>query len=112
MPFKPGQSGSPERRFKPGQSGNPGGRPKETLSAAYRELMKQKFPGDPEGRTWAQMIALSTAQQATGKKAKYQAAAEIADRTEGRPAQSVKLSGDAGAPIVVLSKVPRPERAS
>jgi hypothetical protein len=76
--------------FKPGQSGNPLGRPRSiTLSEAYRRALSQPLPGDPEGRTVAEVIAtLVCAKAADGDVA---AAREIADRTEGKPRQSVDV---------------------
>jgi hypothetical protein len=78
--------------FKPGQSGNPGGRTKsKELSAAYRRKLEQLIENDPKGRTFAELIADALINEAI--KGKVPAAAEIADRTEGKPAQSITLGG-------------------
>jgi hypothetical protein len=54
-----------EHQFKEGESGNPGGRPKgRKLSAAYAAILEQQFPGDHEGRTYAELIALGQAREA------------------------------------------------
>jgi hypothetical protein len=76
-------------RFKPGESGNPEGRPKLTLlSEALREQLAEVLPGVDE-RTTAEHIARSMIREAlTGN---VVAAREIADRTEGRPKQSVDI---------------------
>ncbi len=76
-------------RFKPGQSGNPQGRPKLTLlSEALREQLAEVLPGVDE-RTIAEHIARSMIKQAL--LGNVIAAREIADRTEGRPKQSVDV---------------------
>jgi hypothetical protein len=76
--------------FKPGQSGNPGGQSQmRLLSSVLRELLSRTYPGDPEGRTYAERIALGLAERAvTGDVA---AAKLIGDRTEGLPQMAVKV---------------------
>jgi hypothetical protein len=82
-----------EHQFKEGESGNPGGRPKgRKLSAAYAAILEKQFPGDPEGRTYAELIALGQAREAI--KGKTQAAVEMADLKEGRAMQAFHLTGD------------------
>lgn len=77
-------------RFKPGQSGNPGGRPRTApLSRAYRELLAQPVPDDPEGRTYAEVIAQVLARKAL--KGDIRAAQELADRAEGRARQAIEI---------------------
>lgn len=84
--------------WKPGESGNPSGRPKsKVLSDAYRRLLEEPFPNDPQGRTHAELIALGQVREAI--KGKTPAAAEIADRTEGKARQAVELSGPGGSAI-------------
>jgi hypothetical protein len=77
-------------RFKPGQSGNPAGRPKSiTMSEAHRKQLAKPFPDDPEGRTFAEVIAEKLAMNAaTGD---VSSAKEIADRTEGKPRQALEI---------------------
>jgi hypothetical protein len=77
-------------RWKKGQSGNPSGRPKsKTLSDAYRSKLEEPVPNDPEGRTWAELIAEAQVRDAV--RGNVQAAREIADRTEGRPRQAIEF---------------------
>ena len=77
-------------RFKPGESGNPEGRPKLTLlSEALREQLATVLPGVDE-RTIAEHIARSLVREAI--KGNVAAAKEIADRTEGKPKQSVDVN--------------------
>lgn len=77
--------------FQPGVSGNPGGRPKrKPLTEAYQALMNQVCPEDKDGRTYAQLIARALMKEAI--KGKVQAAAELADRVEGRVNQSLDLN--------------------
>jgi len=77
-------------RWKKGQSGNPSGRPKsKTLSDAYRNKLEEPVPNDPEGRTWAELIAEAQARGAV--RGNVQAAREIADRTEGKARQAIEF---------------------
>jgi len=86
-------------KWKPGQSGNPGGRPKSKLiSEAYRFKLSELVPDDPHGRTFAELIADGMVVEAVKGKNKVSAAGELADRTEGKPKQSVEHTGvDGGA---------------
>lgn len=87
-----------------GVSGNPGGRPKvKALSHAYRAHLEQVVPTDPEGRTYAEVIAAMLAKKAV--EGDVAAARELADRTEGRAPQSVTLE----KPEDPLLKKPRHE---
>ena len=83
-------------RWKKGQSGNPGGRPKSRLvSEALRTQLAALKPGDPKGRTYAELIAanlIEIASESDGSEAVH-AAGMIADRIEGRVKQQVELSG-------------------
>ena len=75
--------------FQPGQSGNPKGRPKSiTLSEALRQQLAQQIPGKSE-QTYAEKIALMLCKEAA--KGNVGAAREIADRTEGKPRQTVDV---------------------
>jgi hypothetical protein len=83
------EAGKPHR-FKKGQSGNPSGRPKsKTLSDAYKSKLEELIPNDPEGRTWAEIIAEAQIRDAV--RGNVQAAREIADRTEGRARQAIEF---------------------
>ncbi len=75
--------------FLRGQSGNPGGRPKGTvkLSTCYERSLARPFPGDPEGRTYAQVIADKAVELAAA--GDIAAIKEVTDRTEGRARQTV-----------------------
>ena len=79
------------RRFQPGQSGNPKGRPKSiTLSEAYRRELARVDPNDPEGRTYAEILAERMRERASS--GDVAALREMADRTEGKPRQTLSLS--------------------
>jgi hypothetical protein len=76
-------------RFKKGETGNPSGRPKLTrLTEALREQLAETLPDAPE-RTIAEAIARALIREAVG--GNVQAAREIADRTEGKPKQSIDV---------------------
>jgi Family of unknown function (DUF5681) len=77
-------------RWKKGQSGNLSGRPKcKTLSEAYKNKLEEPVPNDPEGRTWAELIAEGQVRDAV--RGNVQAARELADRTEGRARQAIEF---------------------
>src|ERR1700689_3007873 len=77
-------------QWKKGQSGNPSGRPKsKTLSDAYRDKLSESVPNDPEGRSWAELMAEAQIRDAV--RGNVQAAKEIADRTEGRARQAIEF---------------------
>jgi hypothetical protein len=76
--------------FQKGVSGNPNGRPKSlTLSEAFRRQLSQPVPGASDGRTFAEVIALQLCVAAA--RGDVSAAREIADRSEGKPRQSVDV---------------------
>ena len=93
------------RKWKPGESGNMSGRPKrKPLTDAYAALLDKPIPSDmarqlklDESTTYAEVIAMSLLREAV--KGKVNAAAELADRVEGRVVQTV--SGPDGGPIQV-----------
>jgi Holliday junction resolvasome RuvABC ATP-dependent DNA helicase subunit len=77
------------KKFTKGVSGNPNGRPKITkLTDALRQQLAENAPYAPE-ETIAEMIARALIYEALG--GNVQAAREIADRTEGKPRQSIDL---------------------
>jgi Family of unknown function (DUF5681) len=77
--------------FRQGRSGNPKGRPKSaTLSDAYRRMLASVVPGDIEERTFAEIIAHKVVMDAAF--GNLNAASELANRTEGRPRQSVEIT--------------------
>lgn len=76
-------------RFQPGASGNPNGRPKLTaLSEALRAELAAEMPGADE-QTYAEAIARALI--AAALNGDVAAAREIADRTEGKPKQSLDV---------------------
>jgi hypothetical protein len=82
------------RPWKKGESGNPLGRPKKTLiTDALRARLGEVDPSDPLGRTNAEIIADRMIARAKQRERGQQDAAEIADRTEGKPTQKVNLTG-------------------
>jgi len=85
-PFQKGH----KHAWQPGQSGNPGGRPKtRDLAEAYREQLAKVLANDPEGRTFAQVIAETMILQAA--RGSVGAAREIADRVLGKPRQALDI---------------------
>ena len=78
--------------FMPGQSGNPGGRPMGSVkvSSCYERALARPFPGDQQGRTYAQVIADRTIELAA--EGRIDAIKEITDRTEGRSKHTIDVS--------------------
>ena len=64
---------------------NPNGRGPKPITEAYTKLAHKKVPGDPKGRTYAELVA--EGQYTAAGKGKTEAAREIADRLEGKAAQ-------------------------
>ncbi len=82
-------------QWKKGQpSPNPGGRPRTAvLSRAIGAKLAELVPNDPKGRTYAELIADNLVNVATGRgKGVVAAVMQIADRTEGRPFQSIGVA--------------------
>ena len=83
--------------WKPGESGNPGGRPRrKPLSDAYSALLGQTVPPEiarqlriSEASTYAEVVAMALLKEAV--KGKVNAAAELADRVEGRVMERVQV---------------------
>jgi hypothetical protein len=82
--------------FEKGLSGNPGGRPKlRPLSKAYRDRLTEPFPRDPQGRTYAEVIAHAVIDGAVG--GSLECAKEAADRSEGKATQALEVYAPADA---------------
>jgi hypothetical protein len=82
-----------ETRFKKGQSGNPAGRPKSALySDALRRKLSQIDETDEHEpkRSYAEILAEKAILKA--KEGDIQALAHVADRTEGKPRQTLLLT--------------------
>src|SRR5882724_5696998 len=85
--------------YKPGQSGNPSGRPKKKpITDEYDEALRVGLPdeirlqlGLPRGATMASAIARRMVIRAVDSRDAVNAAREIADRVEGKAAQSVTM---------------------
>lgn len=84
--------GATGKGFMPGQSGNPGGRPKGSVkvSSCYERSLARPFPGDAQGRTYAQVIADRIVELAA--EGRIDAIKEITDRTEGRSKQTIDVN--------------------
>ena len=87
------------------RGGNPSGRPRKPITEAYADIADQKYPGDPEGRTYAQLIAEGQCKAAI--KGKTEAAREIADRLEGKAVQPVVGDNTAGMSVTLNIEVVR-----
>lgn len=88
-PFKPGQSGNEATQFKPGESGNPAGRP--PLPPEYKAAIAMIEPQAVE--------VLREVLEDRFHPRREQAAEYVLNRTQGRPRQTVELSGPDGKPV-------------
>ncbi|MFY9644744.1 MAG: DUF5681 domain-containing protein [Terriglobales bacterium] len=82
-------------RFKKGHpSPNPGGRPKSRLlSEALRSRLSEPVPDDPEGRTYAEVVAANLIDIACSEgSSAVTAMGEIANRVEGKARQEIAVS--------------------
>jgi Family of unknown function (DUF5681) len=76
-------------QFRTGESGNPGGRPRQSVSEAYRAQLSQSKKGDRQKRTYAELIA--DAQIRKALRGDTMAAKEVTDRVEGKARQAVDI---------------------
>src|SRR5262249_36020948 len=78
--------------WKPGQSGNPRGRPKKKpITEELERLLTEQAPNGG-GRSWAALIAEALLRKAsTGD---VRAIAELTNRVEGKPLQSLIVGAD------------------
>ena len=83
--------------FKAGQSGNPAGRPKKgkALSDELRRLLQSQAPGSKRSNLQVLVAKLV----AMARKGDRDCLRYIFDRLEGRPAQSMELTGDEKRPL-------------
>jgi len=79
---------------------NPRGRGPRPITEAYAKLAHKKVPGDPKGRTYAE---IAEGQYTAAGKGKTEAAREIADRLEGKAVQPVV--GDTTASMSVTLNI-------
>lgn len=87
--FRPGESGSKATQFPPGVSGNPAGRP--PLPPEYKAAIAML---EPEA-----MEVLRDVLQDEAHPRRQQAAEYVLNRTQGRPRQTVEISGPDGKPV-------------
>jgi len=79
--------------WKPGQSGNPGGRPKKrSISEELERLLAEDAPNSG-GKLWAEVIADALLRKA--RRGDVRAIAELANRVEGKPCQSLAVDVNA-----------------
>ena len=92
--FLPGVLQNPDSVWKPGQSGNPKGRPPGVKYIS--ELLRAKLhepanPKKPDGKTNGEVIVENWIDRAKQGIDSPAVAAAIADRTEGKPRQTVEV---------------------
>ncbi len=96
--------------FKPGNNANPGGRPKK-LTRELEKQLQDKVPGDPKGRSYAQLFISQVLGRAITKSDVM--AKEIFDRVEGRASLSDEdAAANKPTVSVIVIDVPRPDRSA
>ena len=89
--------------FQKGQSGNPSGRKVEKpITDAIRMALSEEH--EATGKKKLRVLAEKMVNEAID--GIIQAMKEVADRMEGKPAQSMELTGDPEAPLQVVSAKP------
>ena len=89
--------------FEKGRSGNPGGRRAEKpITDAIRMALSEEHADT--GKKKLRVLAQKLVDEAID--GNVQAMKEVADRMEGKPAQSKELTGDPEAPLQVVSAKP------
>lgn len=112
MPFNPESLKNLRPRKKGEPALNPNGRPKaESLTAVLNRMMEEKCPQDKQGRTWKQLIVISTLQNAM--KGNASAQKEVWDRYDGKLKEHVDIGADtltkmATSGVVKLVLLPLP----
>ena len=86
-----------------GQPGNKNAAKSRLFEQALIREIKQRDLKDGEGETLRKIAAALLDEAATSLKAKT----ELRDTLDGKPAQSVTLSGDEDNPLNVITKVER-----
>ncbi len=85
------------RPWRPGQSGNPAGRPKKlALDHALTALLESE---GKDGKSRAEELAEALLKHA--KKGNARIAQLIAERTQGRPRQTIEVSGPEGRALEI-----------
>jgi len=93
-------------KWQPGQSGNPGGRPRTSI---FRDALVRaitKLAKDKSGHQVELIDAIAQQLMAKAIKGDLAAIAMIADRTDGKPAQSVTVGGPDGGAIPITTLTP------
>ena len=94
-------------QFKPGNRANPGGRPKKTkLTDAMRAWLEET--DKKTGLTNAEIVAAAQGKRA--RKGDTKAFVAIGDRVEGKPSQSVNLTGEIALRGSLVDRTVRPPR--
>lgn len=104
MPFKPGQSGNPEKKFSKDNQPEKNGRPKKLPE--LDELIAEVLTDEQNGITAAKAILMKFRQQAIGGNIK--AGEILLDRAWGKAKQSIEMTGPDGnalQPVININLV-------
>ena len=75
------------------------------ISKAYRDLILYPYPGDPKGRTGAELLALSVFREAVA--GDVTAAREIAERVEGKVTDHIEIEDNTTEGASVIERILR-----
>jgi len=104
---KQGRVPPKEHRWSKGQSGNPAGRPKGSISVVTelkKKLEETPKEGNPEKKRYVDMLVIKVIEKALAD-GDVSMIKDMIDRIDGKPRQSLDLSGMQQTKILVLPSI-------
>lgn len=94
-----------EYRWKPGDQPSIGTARPRSLRDVMAQRLNRHIPGDPQGRTWIELLADGVIDLAVGNQsaADLDAATFVRDTVDGKPRQALEFSGPQGSPLTSVN---------